>query len=73
VRGQRRYRLFEARVCGLNYLKGGARVSAHFVWFTRRPHTTHSDGNGGGFEDSGAPYAVDWENRGFMPFAHRGC
>jgi hypothetical protein len=73
MKGQRRHQLFEGRVCGLNYREGGARVSAHFVWFTRRPRTVHSDGKGGGWEDSGGPYAVDWKHRAFVPFAHQGC
>jgi hypothetical protein len=68
VNGQRRYQSFEGRVCGLDYIDGGARVGAHFVWFTQRPHKKTAQ-----FEDSGAAYAADWTHRGFVPFAQDGC
>lgn len=30
-----RYRKFEVRACAIDYQEGGAKVSAHFVWYTR--------------------------------------
>lgn len=34
VAGTARYRLFNVRVCAIDYLQGGAKVSAHLLWHT---------------------------------------
>jgi hypothetical protein len=75
--GIRRYQLFDVRVCGLDRRRAGARVGARFVWYTRRPPsrttTTNPDGMISANVDTGAPRAVDWDHRAYMPVAHVGC
>lgn len=34
ISGELRYHLFEVRVCAINYLEGGTKVSAHLLWHT---------------------------------------
>lgn len=57
--GTLRYRKFDATICATDSLRGGAKVSARFVWYTR--HRGHR--------------AVDWKFRklGIKPLEHMGC
>jgi hypothetical protein len=75
VNGVWLYRHFEVRACALNYTAGGARVSAHYVWHTRRPPTTVSKQVGNRiytFRDPGTPSAEDW-NYKTAPIMRAGC
>jgi hypothetical protein len=75
VNGVRLYRHFEVRACALNYAAGGARVSAHYLWHTRRPPTTVSKQVGNrsyGYRDPGIPSAEGWNYKA-APIMRAGC
>ena len=40
ISSTRRYQLFDVSVCAVDYLQGGARISAEFRWYTKRPPST---------------------------------
>ena len=78
VNGVRRFQLFEVRACTIFYFRGARRLRVHFRWFTRRPPggmTTnlHRDGTVSVDEDSGEPYARDWNHPLFPPLAYGRC
>lgn len=78
INGVRRYRLFNVRACTIYYYRGAHRFSVHFRWFTRRPPggtTTTVDREGAVSvgQDSGEPYARDWNYPLFGPLAHGRC
>jgi hypothetical protein len=75
VNGIRLYRHFEVRACALNYVAGGARVSAHYLWHARYPPTSGSKQVGNriyGYRDPGGPSAEDWNYKS-SPIMRAGC
>jgi hypothetical protein len=75
VNGVRLYRHFEVRACALNYVAGGARVSAHYVWHTHRPPTSGSRRVGNriySYRDPGGTSAEDWSYK-TSPIMRAGC
>lgn len=77
INGVRHYRLFDVRACTVYYYRGAHRFGVHFRWYTHRPPsittTTNRDGTVSAGQDSGEPYARDWNYPRFAPLAHDHC
>lgn len=78
INGVRRYQLFNVRACTVYYYRGAHRFGVHFRWFTRRPPggtTTSLNRNGriSVSQDSGEPYARDWNYPLIGPTAQSHC